>query len=254
MLIIPAIDLRGGRCVRLVQGDFARETAYDDDPVRVARRWADLGARWIHVVDLDGARAGKPMQLDLVRAIAEVGVPIELGGGLRSLADLDAAFAAGVSRAVLGTAAVERPSLMGEAVAQFGPERVVLGVDARGGRVAVRGWAETSDLAAEDVIAQARDAGVPRVIYTDIERDGTLTAPNFAAIAAIACVGLPVIASGGVARREHLERLAAIAGVEAAIVGQALYTGALTIGSAEDWWVEPATSLPGMGEDHERAH
>src|SRR5690606_22342016 len=202
MLIIPAIDLRGGRCVRLVQGDFARETAYDDDPVRVARRWADLGARWIHVVDLDGARAGKPMQLDLVREIAEVGVPVELGGGLRTLADLDAAFAAGVSRAVLGTAAVERPALMAEAVERFGAERIVLGVDARGGRVAVRGWEQVSDVAAEDVITQARDAGIPRVIYTDIERDGTLTAPNFAAIAAMARIGLPLIASGGVARRE----------------------------------------------------
>ncbi|MDI3339577.1 MAG: 1-(5-phosphoribosyl)-5-[(5-phosphoribosylamino)methylideneamino]imidazole-4-carboxamide isomerase [Sphaerobacter sp.] len=253
MLIIPAIDLRGGRCVRLVQGDFARETAYDDDPVRVARRWAELGARWIHLVDLDGARAGAPQQLDLVRAIAAVGVPVELGGGLRRLADLDAAFAAGIARAVLGTAAVERPALMAEAVERFGAERIVLGVDARGGRVAVRGWEQLSEVPAEQVIGQARASGVARVIYTDIERDGTLTAPNFAAIAQMAGLGLSLIASGGVARREDLERLATIDGVEAAIVGQALYTGAVIIRSPEDWWVQPASAVPGLGEDHGRA-
>lgn len=251
MLVIPAIDLRGGHCVRLFQGDFARETAYDDDPVRVARRWAELGARWIHVVDLDGARAGSPVQLDLVEAIAAIGVPIELGGGLRSMTDLEAAFDAGVGRVVLGTVAVEQPELLAAAVAKFGAERVVLGVDARGGRVAVRGWEQLSDEPAAAVIGCAQAAGLTRVIYTDIERDGTLTSPNYGAIAEVAALGLAVIASGGVASYDQLGRLAAIPGVEAAIVGQALYTGAITIEGPSAWWIESAGNAPGVREKDE---
>lgn len=237
MLIIPAIDLRGGRCVRLLQGDFARETRYGDDAVQVARRWAELGSRWLHVVDLDGARAGEPRQLPLVARLAEIGVPIELGGGLRSSADLRAAFGAGVKRVVLSTAAIETPELLVDAVERYGPEAVTLGVDARDGKVAVRGWERTSEVPALEVIDCAHEAGVARVIYTDIERDGTLASPNYAAVELVASRGLAVIASGGVATRAHLERLAAIDGVEAAIVGRALYAGTLAIGTAADWWV-----------------
>ncbi|HET7035834.1 MAG TPA: 1-(5-phosphoribosyl)-5-[(5-phosphoribosylamino)methylideneamino]imidazole-4-carboxamide isomerase [Thermomicrobiaceae bacterium] len=235
MLIIPALDLRAGRCVRLTQGDFDRETRYDDDPLAVARRWQRLGARWLHVVDLDGARMGVPAQLPLVRAIAALGVPVELGGGLRTLDDLRAAIDAGAGRVVIGTAAVEDPALLREAVTIFGAERVVLGLDARAGQVALRGWREQSTVPVEAVVSGAREAGVRRVIFTDIARDGTLSAPNYAAIAAVARLGLPVIASGGVATREQLARLAAIRGVEAAIVGKALYAGAITIEDESEW-------------------
>lgn len=252
MLIIPAVDLRGGRCVRLVQGDFSRETTYDDDPVSVARQWVDRGTRWLHVVDLDGARAGEPRQLELVARIASCGVPVELGGGLRELAHIAAALDAGVSRVVLGTVAIERPELLDESVRQFGADRLVLGVDARQGRVAVRGWEHVTGVEAGAVIERARQAGVCRVIYTDIERDGTLSSPNFEAIEAVAAFGMAVIASGGVARREHLERLAAIDGVEAAIVGKALYAGELSLEDASDWWVSPAKGM-GMGDDHDLA-
>lgn len=240
MLVIPAIDLLQGRCVRLFQGDFAQETIYDDDPVRVAHHWAALGAQWLHIVDLDGARFGRPAQLALVAGIAAAGVPVELGGGLRTLDDMQAAFDAGVARVVLGTVAIENPALLDIAVRRFGPERVVLGVDARNGMVAVRGWEQTSTVAATDVIADAHEAGVQRVIYTDIERDGTLSSPNYHATAEIAAIGIRVIASGGVATRANLERLAEIAGVEAAIVGRALYAGTLRIDRPDDWWVEPA--------------
>ena len=238
MLIIPAIDLRGGRCVRLTQGDFDRETAYSDDPVAVARRWAASGAPWLHVVDLDGARLGEPAQLSLVAKIVAGGAQGELGGGLRTLEHLAAAFAAGVARAVVGTAAIEDPNLLGEAVAQFGAERIVLGVDARDGMVATHGWAHVSNEPADAVIQRAAMEGVVRVIYTDIARDGTLASPNYAAIAAVAALGLSVIASGGVAQYEHLERLAAIPGVEAAIVGKALYAGTLTLEELAGWRIE----------------
>ncbi len=248
MLIIPAIDLLQGRCVRLFQGDFAQETIYDDDPVRVAQRWARLGARWLHIVDLDGARLGQPAQLALVAGIAAAGVPVELGGGLRTLDDMEAAFEAGVARVVLGTVAIEDPALLDVAVRRFGSERVVLGVDARNGMVAVRGWEQTSTVAATDVITRAREGGVQRVIYTDIERDGTLSSPNYDATAEIAATGIRVIASGGVATRANLERLAEIAGVEAAIVGRALYAGTLRIDGPDEWYVEPAKDGIGEGE------
>lgn len=250
MLIIPAIDLRGGRCVRLTQGDFSRETTYGEVPSEIARHWRDLGAVWLHVVDLDGARAGQPRQLELVKRIADLGVPVELGGGLRTADDVAAAFAAGVTRVVVGTAAIENPALLARLVDEHGPERVVLGVDARGGRVAVRGWETVVDRSALSVVEQARDAGVTRVIYTDIERDGTLTSPNFAETRVIAACGVSVIASGGVSRREDVERLAVIPGVEAAIVGRALYTGDLVVHGAGEWWVPaPAAGAASGGRD-----
>ncbi len=240
MFVIPAIDLRAGRCVRLVQGDFGRERVYDEDPVAVAHLWQERGAPWLHVVDLDGAVQGLPRQLDLVARIVRAvpGMPVQCGGGLRTLEHLEAAFATGVTRVVVGTAAVESPDFLAEAVERYGANRVLLGVDARGGKVAVRGWLETTDMPAEAVIRAAQQHGIRRVVYTDIERDGTLSAPNFDAIAAVAGLGVSVIASGGIASRAHLQRLAELVGVEAAIVGRGLYDGTVRCSSPEDWWIE----------------
>lgn len=236
--IIPAIDIRGGRCVRLFQGDYSRETVYGDDPVAMARHWQRLGARRLHIVDLDGARQGAPAQLDLVARIARaVDVPIQLGGGLRTTADIAAALAAGVERVVVGTAAIQPgpasdpPAFRRACREQFGA-RVVLGLDARGGQLAVRGWTETTVL---DVFAFARllrDEGFERIVYTDISRDGALSGPNVDDIKRLAAIeGLAVIASGGIHRVDDLLALAA-AGAEAAIVGTALYQGAIDLPSA----------------------
>lgn len=237
MLIIPAIDLRDGRCVRLFQGKFDRETAYSDDPKAVAERWREAGARRLHVVDLDGARAGEPRQLALAGKIAGVGVPVELGGGLRTLAHIRSAIDAGVDRVVLGTVAIEHPELLSEAVETFGPERVLLGVDAKSGYVAVRGWEEVSTVPAFEIIEQAQSNGIERVVYTDIDRDGTLTSPNVDETARVAAIGPAVIASGGVARWEDLRHLSRIRNVEAAIVGRALYDGTIEITHADDWYI-----------------
>ncbi len=248
MLVIPAIDLDAGRCVRLVQGDFDRQTVYGDDPVEIARRWADLGARWLHVVDLDGARAGRPAQLDLVERIARVGVPVQLGGGLRSLEHVREALERGATRVVLGTAAVEAPDLLRAAIVAYGAERVVLGVDARDGLVATRGWRQTTTVRALDVVSEALRVGVERVVFTDIARDGTLSSPNYAALEEVVRTGARVIASGGVASRAHLERLAGIDGVEAAIVGRALYDGTLSISGPDGWWMAATGAAEGEGE------
>lgn len=237
MLVIPAIDLRGGRCVRLYQGDYARETVVGDDPVAMARHWAAAGARLLHVVDLDGARAGRPVQLDLVaRICAALAIPVELGGGPRTAGDVAAMLAAGVDRVILGTVALEQPALVTAMLERHGPERIVLGLDARAGRVATRGWLETSEVEATALARRMAGAGVRTVIYTDIARDGTLSGPSVAGTAAVAAAsGLEVIASGGVARREDLAALAAQPGIVGAIVGRALYTGALQL--APDEWV-----------------
>jgi phosphoribosylformimino-5-aminoimidazole carboxamide ribotide isomerase len=230
--VIPAIDLRGGRPVRLYQGDYGRETVYGDDPVAVARAWADGGAPRLHVVDLDGARAGAPAHLAALQAItAAVAIPVEFGGGIRAHAAAEAALAAGAERVIVGTAAIEEPALARELAAALGP-RLVLGVDARDGLVATRGWLSGSGVAATELVAQAAAWGVQRIIFTDIGRDGTLTEPNYASLeAVIAAADVPVIASGGVAEVEHLRRLRAL-GAEGAIVGKALYDGAIRLEDA----------------------
>lgn len=239
MLVIPAIDLRGGRCVRLVQGDYARETVFADDPVAVARGWQAAGATLLHVVDLDGARDGVPSQRDAIgEIVAALEIPVQTGGGIRSVAHGVGLFEAGVRRVVIGTAAIEQPELVTALLADYGPERVVVGVDARDGMVATRGWTETSDVRAEELIDSLREQGVQRVVYTDIERDGTLVSPNFEAIARIANLGVAVVASGGVATREQLRRLATIPGVDEAIVGRALYTGDVVLAD-DEWVIEP---------------
>lgn len=245
MIVLPAIDLRGGLCVRLFQGDYGRETVYSDDPVAVAYGWQVAGARMLHVVDLDGALNGLPVQRETIaRIVAALDIPVQVGGGIRTLEHARTLLGDGVERVILGTAAVEDPLLVDALLAEVGAERVVVGVDARDGRVALRGWTETSAVSAEALVRDVCLRGVRRVVYTDIARDGTLDAPNIEATARIAALGVAVIASGGVASRAHLEALAAIPGVEAAIVGRALYTGDVRL-KGDDWIVEPMTGMGG---------
>lgn len=232
MELIPAIDLKDGRCVRLYQGDFTQTTVYSDDPVATARHWVELGATRLHVVDLDGARSGRPTNTAAVLAIVQAaGVPVQLGGGLRREEDVGAALALGVERVILGTAAVEQAELVARLAARYG-DQLIVGVDARGGRVATAGWTETADVLAVDLVRHVADLGVRRVIYTDISRDGTLTEPNFEALAElIRPDGPAIVASGGIAELAHLTRLAAL-GAESAIVGKALYDGKIDLSAA----------------------
>lgn len=230
--VIPAIDLRGGRCVRLLQGDYARETAYSDDPVNVARRWAELGAPRIHVVDLDGAKHGAPAQSEVMAAIcAAVPVPVEVSGGMRKLEHIEAALAYGAGRVQLGSVAVKDPALVREAVQRF-PGAIVVSIDAREGMVQTDGWLESSTVRAVDLAREMAVAGVPRIMFTDIGRDGMLSEPNYAAyeelLGAVSC---PVVASGGVSEVGHLARLARL-GCEGSIVGKALYEGMFTLPEA----------------------
>ena len=237
MEIIPAIDLRGGAVVRLLQGNYDRQTTFGDDPVGIARGFEANGAPRIHVVDLDGAREGRRTQAAEVRAVAAaVGIPIELGGGLRSADVIAEAIADGVDRVVLGTAAVEEPELIEQALAAHGAERVIVGIDAREGIASVAGWTESGAVPAPDLLNRMADMGVRRFIYTDITRDGTLTSPNFSAVAdmverADAAGGARIIASGGIAEIDHLRTLANI-GAEGAIIGAAIYLGALDLAAA----------------------
>jgi len=230
MYIIPAVDIQKGRAVRLVQGDFQRETVYADDPVAAARRWEQAGARLLHVVDLDGARLGYPVQLPTAGAIARaLAIPVELGGGLRTAEAVADALQAGLRRVIVGTAVALDRDLAREMLARFG-ERLVIGIDARAGKVAIHGWQEVLDMPAVDLAREMAGLGARRIIYTDISRDGMLVGPNLEAMAAmIAAVDIPVIASGGVTSRDDLQALARL-GAEAAIVGKALYDGKLDPG------------------------
>lgn len=230
--VIPAIDLRGGRCVRLLQGDFDRETAYSDDPVAVAERWASLGAPRLHVVDLDGAKEGAPRNQEVLAAICRVvPIPVEVSGGMRTAGAIAAALAYGAQRVQLGSIAVKDPSLTREAIARFG-DAIVVSIDARDGEVRTDGWLQGSNVRAIDLARELAEAGVARLMFTDIGRDGMQTEPNFDAyrelLAAVSC---PVVASGGVSTVEHLVRLAEI-GCEGAIVGKALYESAFTLPEA----------------------
>ena len=237
MEIIPAIDLRRGKVVRLNQGDFDRQTTYSDDPLAVARGFVEAGAVRIHVVDLDGALEGAPVQNEIYSVMAaEIGVPLEVGGGFRTAGHVALALDAGVGRIVLGTAAVANPSLVVEAVAAFGPERIVVGIDAKSGKVAVSAWTKTTDVEAIDLISEMHDIGVRRFVFTDIARDGTLTEPNFQSTAAMVERGRQlggglIVASGGIGETSHLERLARI-GCDGAIVGSALYRGTIDLRDA----------------------
>ena len=234
MEIIPAIDLRDGRCVRLYQGDFEQETVFSQDPAQVARRWHELGAPRIHVVDLDGAKTGRLVNSPAIRAILEaVPVPIELGGGIRTLETIEETLEWGVERVVLGTAAVKDPTLVRQACDRF-PGAIVVGVDARAGEVAIRGWLEQTGAEVDGFVRRFSELGVPRFIFTDIQRDATKTGPNLAALRELLSVtDSAIIASGGVGTLEDVRLLSEL-GVEGVIIGMALYTGAIDLAEALD--------------------
>jgi phosphoribosylformimino-5-aminoimidazole carboxamide ribotide isomerase len=234
--VIPAIDLLGGQAVRLSQGRYDDATVYDANPAEVAARFASHGIRRLHTVDLDGARAGRPVNGEAIRAVVRAAgdVPVQLGGGIRTLEAVDDALATGVQRVILGTAALRDPDLVREAAKRH-PGRVVVGIDAKDGRVAVEGWLEASDVAAPDLARAFEDAGVAAIVYTDIGRDGMLTGPNLESTLALArAVSIPVIVSGGVSGVEDLTAAAAHTGdgIAGAIVGRALYTGAVDLAQA----------------------
>jgi phosphoribosylformimino-5-aminoimidazole carboxamide ribotide isomerase len=225
MIILPAIDIKDGRCVRLYQGDYAKATTYGDDPVEVALRWQSAGASWLHVVDLDGAIQGSPVNIELIKRIREAtNLHIEVGGGMRSFEHIECILDLGVDRVILGTVAIRNPDLLLEALNRWN-ERIVVGIDARDGWVAVAGWLETSRVQAADLAIKLSAAGVRRFVYTDISRDGALNGPNFNALAEM-CLATTssMIASGGVCSIADLRTLEAL-GVEGTIVGKALYTG-----------------------------
>jgi phosphoribosylformimino-5-aminoimidazole carboxamide ribotide isomerase len=230
--VIPAIDLRGGRCVRLFQGDYDRETQYSDDPVGVARRWEELGAPRLHVVDLDGAKDGSPANQQVMREICGgVSIPVEVSGGIRDLAGVESAFAYGAERVQLGSAAIRDAHLVALACQRF-PGQICVSIDSRDGEVYTDGWRVATGRSVESVAAEMVELGVPRLMFTDIGRDATLTEPNFEALGhLVGLLPVPVVASGGVAETSHLVRLAAI-GCEGAIVGKALYEGRVNLPEA----------------------
>ena len=238
MHLFPAIDLKGGQAVRLLRGDMAQATVFNDDPSAQAADFKAAGFRWLHLVDLDGAFAGRPVNADAVeRIVAAVGdLPVQLGGGIRDLATVERWLERGVTRVILGTVAVKNPDLVAEACRAF-PGRIVVGIDARAGRVATEGWAETSELAAAELAKRFEDAGVAAIVYTDIERDGALQGVNVEATAELArAIQIPVIASGGVSGIEDIRRLMAVEGdgVTGAILGRALYDGRIDPRAALD--------------------
>lgn len=232
MEIIPAIDIKDGRCVRLYQGDYDRQTIFDPDPVAVARRWAEQGATRLHVVDLDGAKVGRPVNAQIVFAIVRsVRIPVQLGGGLRDQAAVDAAMNLGMDRVILGTAALADSALIARLVERYS-DRIIVSVDARDGWVATHGWLETSHMHATTLVQQMASLGVKHVMYTDINRDGTLVGPNVGATAElVALQGPQVIAAGGIGSVDDLRELARV-GVAATVVGRGLYTGAVDLRQA----------------------
>ena len=233
MEVIPAIDLIDGRCVRLYQGDYSLQTTYDDDPAGVAKRWENLGARRIHVVDLDGARAGEPQNLDVIRSIADaVSVPVQMGGGVRTVESVQEVLDSGVDRVMLGTVAVRDPDIVTSACEKFGSDAVVVAIDSRDGNVEVSGWTSESETTATDLLRLMMDAGVRTFLCTDISRDGTLAGPDYDLMRSlVAIAGAGVIAAGGIATVDHLRDLAYI-GVGGAVIGRALYTGDIDLAEA----------------------
>ena len=232
MKIYPAIDIRGGKCVRLFKGDFAQETVFSDSPAAMAKQWESEGAEYLHLVDLDGARAGRPENLATVKDIlAAVTIPVELGGGIRTMENIDEVLALGVRRVILGSVAVRDPELVCEACAKYG-DRIVVGIDAKDGIVAVDGWGVSGDVDVITLAKKMKDAGVRTIIYTDISRDGTLSGVNVEATAKLAREsGVDVVASGGVSSPFDVENLKALErpNLRAAIVGKALYDGRTTL-------------------------
>jgi len=228
--IIPAIDIRGGKCVRLLQGDYARETVYGDDPLSMAKRWADEGATRLHIVDLDGARDGEGANFEAIRSIAQsLSIPVQVGGGIRSFEALDALLDAGVRQCVLGTVLAKNQAFAEEAFAIYA-DAVIAGIDAREGKIAVEGWQESSSVDAVRFAAYMEELGATRIIFTDIARDGMLTGPNIEALTALcSAVSIPVIASGGIQNAGDVSALRTIEGVEGVITGKALYEGTTSL-------------------------
>jgi len=235
VLIIPAIDIRDGRVVRLVQGDFNRETVYDDNPAGVAQKWEREGAGWIHIVDLDGAREGESKNLELVEGLVEkIGIPVELGGGIRNLRSIEEVLNKGIARVVIGTEAVESPGFVKEACEEFG-ERVAVGIDARDGLVAVKGWTSDTSRKAVSLAGEMESLGVKTIIFTDIESDGTLGGPHLGSLKEmLKAISIPLIASGGVSGLEDIKNLKSLEseGVRGVIVGKALYAGRINLKEA----------------------
>ena len=235
MIFFPAIDLKDGKCVRLIKGDMNQATVFNDSPGDQARQFVDAGCRWIHVVDLNGAFAGTPVNAAAVKDILSMArVPVQLGGGIRDMATVAAWLEAGIARVILGTAAVKNPQLVREACKAF-PGKIAVGIDARGGKVATEGWAETGELTVIDLAKRFVDAGVAAIIHTDIDRDGILQGPNVAASAELArAVPIPVIVSGGVASLDDLKAVKAEAasGIAGVISGRAIYDGRIDLGAA----------------------
>ena len=235
MDVIPAIDLLDGRCVRLYQGDYDQSQVFAEDPVAMAQTWEQQGAKWLHLVDLDGAKTGQPVNLDTIAKIVNtLTIPVQVGGGLRDRHRVQQLLDLGVRRVILGTVAIEAPQLVQELCQAF-PDKIVVGIDARKGRVATRGWLDTSEVKAIDLAEQMVQAGAAAIIYTDIQRDGTLQGPNIEMLREMATtISIPVIASGGVSSVTDLLELLALEalGVTGAIVGKALYTGDISLAEA----------------------
>lgn len=235
MIIFPAIDIRGGKCVRLEEGRFDRETVFAENPVDAARRWVEAGTGWLHIVDLDGARAGKPVNLAVISEITRTfPVKVQVGGGIRTADAVQEVLAAGIHRVILGSVAVRSPELVRQVCAEHG-ERIVIGIDARGGEVAVDGWEKSGLIQVDELALRMKEAGARRIIYTDISRDGMLTGVNIAATLQLAeKSGMAVIASGGVKGMEDVLALKPLTdrGVEGVIIGKALYTGAISLPDA----------------------
>ena len=233
MEVIPAIDLIDGRCVRLYQGDYSRETVYSDDPVEVALRWERLGAGRIHVIDLDGAKAGSPQNLDVIgRIVDAVSLPVQMGGGVRTVESVREVLDSGVDRVMLGTAAVRDPQVVTTACQQFGSEAVLVAIDSRDGNVEVSGWTDASETSATDLLRLMMDAGVRTFLCTDISRDGTLSGPNYDLMRSlVAIAGDGIIAAGGIASIDHIRNLNYV-GVGGVVIGRALYTGNIDLAEA----------------------
>lgn len=233
MILYPAIDLKDGNCVRLLRGEMEAATVFGTDPAAQARAFQDAGAQWLHLVDLNGAFAGHPVNARAVEAIlSAIRIPVQLGGGIRDMATIQGWLDKGLSRVILGTVAIEDPDLVRQAAATF-PGRIAVGIDARGGRVATRGWAKETEVTATDLAHRFQDAGVAAIIYTDIDRDGAMGGPNIPATEALArAVDIPVIASGGVSSLDDLRALAATQVIAGAISGRALYDGAIDLAQA----------------------
>ncbi len=234
MLIFPAVDIKDGCCVRLKQGRKEEMTIYSSDPVNVARQWEKQGAEWVHVVDLDGAFSGVPRNREIIKEMVRcLSIPVQLGGGIRSLEAARDYLHSGVSRIIIGTGALGDRGLLTDLLEEFSPEQVMVGIDARDGMVAIKGWEDVTAVGALDLALEMKDLGIIRTVYTDISRDGVLQGPNIPAIREMAArTGLAVIASGGVSTLEDIAELREIPGVEGAIVGKALYEGRITLDEA----------------------